>query len=159
MIRNVTQFYTYIKAFRDAMRGLVALHEEEKPSDPAERAQYERAWRGTLINVVYVLFLALESGRGAIKELVEDDELSIEWTITVLLSEFSAFAFLLDHHFDDLKGPQLELRYPVYRRLKGEIFAEGGKWQKSRGALKELETRWHDVERAWNARAKEREAA
>lgn len=52
VIKRITQFYTYIKAFRDTTRGLVELHKEAQRKDGAGEEPIAAAWRGSVINSI-----------------------------------------------------------------------------------------------------------
>ena len=61
-------------------------------------------------------FLALESARKAIKDLVEFEPTQAEDMITVLLSELLAYGFLREQFRGDLRQRRLEARDEAYRR-------------------------------------------
>jgi hypothetical protein len=96
VVVNITAFYTYMKTVRDSMRGRAAAQE-----------------------VIFLLYLALESGRKAIEDLVEFEPEQAERIITVLISELKAYGFLREkfNRTDDLRYGRLKLREPEYRKL------------------------------------------
>jgi hypothetical protein len=100
VVTNVTQFYTYAKAMRDYWRQL----SQAKSLDQRQTV---------LTSVLYMHFLALESARFAIAELIEFEPNEADTTLVILLSELPAFAFLLKR-FEPKEGQKGDLRY---RRL------------------------------------------
>jgi hypothetical protein len=139
VVKNVTAFYTYMKTMRDYLRKLDDLGET---SDPA--------WRRALCNVIYMHFLALESARLAILDLVEFEPRQAEDLITILLSELPAYRFLLDHFDGDFRRRRLVMREPDYRRdvpsLYRTVMAGTGKeWAKAQDTVEELAERYQAV--------------
>jgi len=110
VVINITAFYTYMKVFRDSLRAVA----EFKPL-PAEPCQ-DGPWHGAVRNIVYVLFLGMESGRKAINDLVEFEPEKAERTIVILLSELEAYEFLRTQ-FDpeDRRYKRIMMREPDYR--------------------------------------------
>jgi hypothetical protein len=106
VVTNVTQFYTYQKAMRDYWRQF----SQAKTLDQRQTV---------LTSVLYMHFLALESARFAIAELIEYEPNEADTTLVILLSELPAFAFLLKR-FQPKPGQQGDLRY---RRLHLRIEA------------------------------------
>jgi hypothetical protein len=100
VVTNVTQFYTYQKAMRDYWRQL-----------PQAKTLDQR--QTILTSLLYMHFLALESARFAIAELIEFEPNEADTTLVILLSELPAFAFLLKR-FAPKEGQKGDLRY---RRL------------------------------------------
>jgi hypothetical protein len=76
-----------------------------------------------LTNLLYVLYLALESGRKALYCLVEYEPLLTERTMVVLLSEWAAYGFLRDRYRtpDEMHYQRLILRGPGYLQLMKEL--------------------------------------
>ena len=68
-------------------------------------------------------FLACESARKAVRDLIEFQPSSVENMITILLSELSAYRFL-KRAFDegDVRRERLELRLSRYRTVVQEIY-------------------------------------
>ena len=64
-----------------------------------------------------MLFLGLESGRLAIKDLVEFEPEQAERSIVILISELAAYRFLRTHFTDehDIRCQRLMLRLPRYQ--------------------------------------------
>jgi hypothetical protein len=104
VVDNVTAFYTYMKVMRDSLRKLAGIH----PPEPASPGHDE--WHRAICNVVYMQFLALESGRKAVHELVEFQPTRAENTCTILLSEIVAYGFLREQFQGDLRHRLLEAR-------------------------------------------------
>ena len=110
VIKHVTAFYTYLKAMNDLRRRLADI----TPPDP--NGPHDNDWHGAICNVIYMQFLALESGRRAIKDLVEFEPTQAEVMITILLSELLAYGFLREQFRGDLRQRRLEARDEAYRR-------------------------------------------
>jgi hypothetical protein len=120
VVINITAFYTYMKAVRDSQRALadIAAHRVE-----TEQASQQGALLGpqqdATRNLVYMLFLGLESARLAITDLVEFEPENAENTIVILLSELEAYRFLCSQFTDkqDPRHQRLALRACGYRQL------------------------------------------
>jgi hypothetical protein len=113
VVINITAFYTYMKAVRDAMRALALIPaslNEAAPNTPRH---------ATARDVIYLLYLGLESGRNAIKDLVEFEPEEAERTIVVLISELVAYGFLRREfsNENDMRCKRLKLREPIYHQL------------------------------------------
>jgi hypothetical protein len=101
VLTNITAFYTYWKATRDAFRKLAKI-------------QTNDGWHRTLCDVMYMQFLS-ESARKAVRDLIEFEPNYAENTITILISELPLYRFLLDHFAKgDLRRARLELRLSRY---------------------------------------------
>jgi hypothetical protein len=96
VVINITAFYTYMKTVRDSMRG-----------------------RAGAQDVIYFLYLALESGRKAVDDLVEFEPEQAERILAVLISELKAYGFLREkfNRTDDVRHARLKLREPEYHDL------------------------------------------
>jgi hypothetical protein len=120
VVINITAFYTYMKAVRDSLRALSATRPlpAELVSPPSEAAA-GGPWHEAVRNVIYMLFLGLESARYAIADLVEFEPESAERTIVILISELEAYRFLRRQFPDeeDMHYQRIALRYPKYRDL------------------------------------------
>jgi hypothetical protein len=102
VVNNITEFYTYMKATRDSLRRLAGVPDE--------------GWHGALCNVIYMVYLAYESGRKAITDLIEYEPVAEENKIVILLTELETFGFLIKHFpKDNLRYKRLKLREPEYR--------------------------------------------
>ena len=75
-----------------------------------------------MCSVVYMQFLAFESGRKAIKDLVEFEPTQAEDMITILLSELVAYGFLREQFTGDLRERRLAARDAGYRRDVPELY-------------------------------------
>jgi hypothetical protein len=106
VVVNITAFYTFMKAVRDTLRQLAA-------------AESAMQWQESMRNVLYMLYLALESGRNAMNDLVEFEPTHTERTMVILLSELDAYYFLRDRFRDpnEMHNERLILRGPTYLAL------------------------------------------
>jgi hypothetical protein len=129
VVDNVTAFYTYMKVMRDSLRRLAEI----QPPTQANPG-HDDEWRRAICNVVYMQFLALESGRKAINELVEFQPTRAENTFTILLSEIVAYGFLREQFKDDLRQRLLDAREPYYRQRVPEL---------CEAVSREADPRWH----------------
>jgi hypothetical protein len=114
VLTNISAFYTYWKATRDAFRKL-------------EKIQTNDGWHRTMCYVMFMQFLAFESARKAVRDLIEFEPNNAENTITILISELPLYRFLLDHfqnHFQkgDLRRARLELRLSRYVLVVPEVY-------------------------------------
>lgn len=110
VVADITAFYTYMKTVRDTFRKLAETDGVERRNE-------------VLTNLIYVLYLALESGRKALYYLVEYEPLRTERTMVVLLSVWAAYGFLRDRYRipNELHYQRLILRGPGYLRLMKEL--------------------------------------
>jgi|SRR5271166_1414776 len=124
VVINITAFYTFMKAFRDSLRALADIQPDLADLDsPPDQVPASGAWHEAARNVVYMLFLAMESARHAITDLVEFDPERAERTIVILLSELEAYAFLRSQFKDekDVFHRRIMLRAPEYAKLVPEL--------------------------------------
>jgi hypothetical protein len=141
VVNNITEFYTYMKATRDALRRLADV--------PVQ------GWHDAACNVIYMVFLAYESGRKAITDLVEYEPVAAESKIVILLTELETYAFLIRHFpTDNLRYKRLKLREPEYRVEVSELYetvsryngaAQGTEWLPAVRSLEELAERYQDA--------------
>jgi hypothetical protein len=124
VITNVTAFYTYLKAMKDALRTLTRV------DAPDAIGQKNDAWHEALASVLYMEFLAFESARKAVRDLVEFEPNQVANMITILISELCAYCFLL-HYFqagdatgkgEDFRHARLRLRLDTYRCLVADTY-------------------------------------
>jgi len=116
VVTNITAFYTYWNAMRDAFRHLAST----AAGKPSEIDSVE--WRNAMCNVIYMQFLAFESARKAVNDLVEFEPSHAENTITILLSELPAFKFLLDRFKgEDVRRKRLALRRDEYPEIVEKV--------------------------------------
>ena len=133
VVVNITAFYTYMKTVRDSMRGHSPVHD-----------------------VIYLLYLALESGRRAVEDLVEFEPEQAERMIVVLISELKAYGFLRAHFTreDDTRYKRLRMREPEYRNLvfrltdvvkEGKRGVKSAQWEPAALLLPEVRKRYADA--------------
>ena len=142
VVKNVTEFYTYMKVSRDYMRKLAGI----RPDAPNALAK----WQAAIGNILYMLFLALESARKSMQELVEFQPTHAEDTITILLSELTAYAHLRTVVTDDLRRGRLEAREEGYLLVVPTLLARvregaGPDWTKAKAIAIELERRYQQM--------------
>jgi hypothetical protein len=117
VVINITAFYTYMKAVRDSLRALAEITPgPEEFRSPPDKAALDGPWHEAVRNVVYMLFLGLESARHAIEDLVEFEPEKAERSIVILISELKAYGFLRNQ-FDeqDMHYQRIMMREPEYR--------------------------------------------
>jgi hypothetical protein len=153
VVVNITAFYTNMKAFRDSLRALAQISSATaEANDPRALG----AWQTAAGNSVYMLFLALESGRRAIVDLIEYEPDQAENTIVVLLSELEASRFLRLKFSkeDDIYGRRIELRVPEYEKKVPDLIElvtcmhgskEADKWEPAYLLLDELQRRYEEA--------------
>jgi hypothetical protein len=103
---------------RDALRNLATVDESTATGGAHD------SWHEALASVLYMQFLALESARKAVRDLIEFEPNEAENTITILVSELTAFGFLLEHFgrqdrgatAGDFRHARLALRKDEYKR-------------------------------------------
>jgi hypothetical protein len=109
VVIRITEFYTYMKAVRDMQRALAQVKPETDKLDE---------WREAVRNIVYMLYLGLESARHAICLLVEFKPEQIERVIVILISELEAYRFLCGQFSeDDVRRERILLRQRDYQTL------------------------------------------
>jgi hypothetical protein len=150
VVINITAFYTFMKSVRDSFRRLADVRGEP-------------AWKDSVTNILYMLYLALESARHAITDLVEFEPQQAERTMVILLSELAAYRFLRQRYSDsaDVHNDRLILRGPEYLALIPQlcqlvrshcvgVLDPGNKdqqWAPALQLLPELERRYEAVRR------------
>ncbi len=153
-VEPVTEFYTYLKTFRDYQRMLSNI---ERPQEEADR------WRNGLRNVIYMLFLMLESARKSVDRLVEYEPERATQTITILLSELVAFDLLLnvfkeqapERRANNARLENLQLRERDYPNLVPALFEQASsnrdskEWHRAVALIGELNFRYHEVFGTW----------
>jgi hypothetical protein len=153
VVINITAFYTFMKAVRDSQRMLAGIRPEPLGlGSPSNEAPLDVSWHEAARNVVYMLFLGLESARHAIADLVEFQPEYAERTIVVLLSELEAYRFLRSQFEDeeDMYHRRIMLRDPEYRGLVPHLRdsvdrgreLEQKKHQKESGGVRQWEPAW-----------------
>jgi len=157
VVVKITEFYTFMKAVRDSLRALAEIESHRAQSKSPNEAQADWARQEAVRNVVYMMFLGLESARHSIDELVEFEPEKAERTIMVLLSELEAYCFLIRQFRDpeDMRHQRLMLRDSDYLDLVQPLCksVEDGKpgpiidadtdrlWEPARKLLPELQRR------------------
>ena len=120
VLTNITAFYTYWKATRDAFRKLAKT---QTTTATAPSNTDSDAWHREMRNVMYMQFLACESARKAVRDLIEFEPNNAEATITILVSELPLYRFLLNHFKKgDLRYARLELRLNRYVLVVPEVY-------------------------------------
>ena len=123
VVINITAFYTYMKAVRDMRRALqmIAQPSTHRKGDSKD-AVAQSAWQEAMRNLIYMLFLALESARKAIHDLVEYEPQQAERKISILISELEAYGFLCGHFpdKDDIRLKRLLMRRRNYELQTNE---------------------------------------
>jgi hypothetical protein len=148
VVERVTEFYTYLKTMRDYLRSLADIEHPDKSID---------AWQVSMRNIIYMLFLMLESARKALDQLVEYQPEQALYNAEILLSEIVVYGFLWDSYRKDaLKHPEHDARFerlnlrrkdyqPIVKQLNklaashaGEADPEREAWGKVAALLNEL---------------------
>jgi hypothetical protein len=157
VVIHITEFYTFMKAARDSMRKLADI--KAPPPKPAPAKDPFGEWQEAARNVIYMLFLSLESARHAIDDLVEFNPEKIERKIVILISEISAYGFLCscyndehgEHNAHNMYYERLQLRRskyePMYKDIdeavtSGMAAREWRHWQPAQKLLPELKKRF-----------------
>ena len=151
VVTNVTAFYTYMKVSRDYLRRLGELDARPQPRNLHQEAY--QIW----CSVIYMQFLAYESARKAIDELIEYEPTHTENTITILLTELVAYSFLRKEFTEgDFRFKRLDLRQEKYREVAKELHAkivadhsgvserEREEWERAEALWPELAKRYRD---------------
>ncbi len=140
VVKHVTAFYTYMKVMRDTLRKLADIR-------PAADGGRHDDWHRAICSVIYMQFLALESARLAIKDLVEFEPTQAEDMITVLLSELPAYGFLREQFQGDLRQRRLQARDQIYRREVPALYqlvmaGTGPQWDAAKDLAAEMMKRF-----------------
>jgi len=155
VVVNITAFYTFMKGVRDLTRGLAEMpnlpdHDGSESRDGART----KAWQDRVRDLIYMMFLGLESARRALDKLVEYDPDHDELIIVVLISELRAYGFLCRQfaQANDIRYGQLKLRRAVYEEWVGRVCAsvEAGTgkhkdWERAFRLLPELKKQYEDA--------------
>jgi len=155
VVNNITEFYTYMKATRDALRRLADVPAQPAaPDRPAAAMGEPDLWHDAMLNVIYLVFLGYESARKSVNDLIEFQPARAERSIVILLTELKCYAFLRQHFTaDDLRRKRLELREDGYRwdirKLYREVEASAGNsdelWVQARETLPVLVSRYNEA--------------
>lgn len=148
VVTHITSFYTYMKATRDSMRQLAQI--PRRPGDDPKVGPWHTAKR----NVVYMLFLAFESARKAVRDLVEYQPENAECTATILLTELACYGFLVEQFEPgEFRYRRLDLRREQYEKLLPSLCQEvdaadedeNPDWRKAKELIPELSERYAHV--------------
>jgi len=150
VVANITAFYTYMKAVRDSGRSLAALNghaDQGTRQAGAEASRHDRE-----LNLIYLMFLALESGRMSLNQLVEYEPDHAERVIVVLISELEAYGYLRHEvQESDFRRERLELRLAGYQHETPKLWRnvvdersrrDGWLWEPAALLLPTLEARY-----------------
>jgi hypothetical protein len=122
VVINITAFYTYWKATRDAFRKL-AKTQVKAGVDPS--GTDNEGWHQAMRNVLYMQFLACESARKAVRDLIEFQPNRAENTITILISELPLYGFLSKYFPEgDVRRERLQLRRSRYQFIVPQVYYE-----------------------------------
>jgi hypothetical protein len=164
VVINITAFYTFMKTVRDSMRMQAQIGPQ--PADlklQSQKAPAAGPGHEATRNLVYLMFLGLESARHALGELVEFQPENAERAIVVLISELEAYRFLRGQFRDekDTHHQRLLLRDADYRHVVPELrrAVEAGRssekngteshelqlWEPAWRLLPELDRRYQDA--------------
>ena len=152
VVVNITAFYSYMKAVRDSTRSLMDISASSTQPEPRlDTALTSTPAQEAARNVIYMMFLGLESARKAIGHLVEFEPERAERKIVILISELEAYRFLRGQFTaeEDIRYQRLKLRegeYPkLVKRLSDEVKAgmasNSSYWEPARVLLDELNRR------------------
>jgi len=136
VVANVTAFYTYMKTVRDYLRYL-------GDAVASNGSKEQRA--NIIVRTIYMTFLAYESARKAIDDLIEYYPMQAEANITGLISELQAFDFLIRHfQVTDMRGKRLSLREENYSKLVPKLYQttmgkRGSDWFNAQTTATDLE--------------------
>ena len=155
VVIDITAFYTYMKAVRDTRRALSAVAASSGDVSGGAPAPRDLALR----DLVYMIFLGLESARHAIKNLVEFEPEQAERTVVILLNELEAYAFLeRNPNEGDSYQRRLALRRAEYERLVPHLIKtvrngratpyapeQGSPWEGARQLVEKLQNRFDAI--------------
>jgi len=117
VVVNITAFYTFMKATRDSLRKLAETRSIR--FEATVQASGLDAGHEALRNVIYMLYLGLESARHAVHDLVEFEPEKAEREIVILISELEAYRFLCEQYRNqnDIHQRRIILRASDYQRI------------------------------------------
>jgi hypothetical protein len=156
VVVNITAFYSYMKAVRDSTRALMDMSASPTQTEPRpDKASTSSPWQEAARNVIYMMFLGLESGRKAIRYLVEFEPEQAERTIVILISELEAYRFLREQFADkeDIRHQRLELREADYQELVPSLYcavqaswaSKPAEWEPAWRLVPELKRKYDSV--------------
>jgi hypothetical protein len=135
VVINVTAFYTYMKSLRDQMRRFGEL---------GSGGEIKTQKVAVLATSIYMTFLAYESARQAIEELVEFEPTRAEAAVTGLVTELQVFRYLRElFPENDMRSHRLALREPKYGVLVPKLYreimsAKGREWENAQATAVDL---------------------
>lgn len=165
VVINITAFYTYMKAVRDKIRALAEVrpgHADLKRGADHKavpnRPEQFGPWHDAAGNVIYMLFLAMESARKATRDLVEFEPELAERTIVILMSELVAYRFLRNQFKDEsemhyrriilreaaYETLEQELPHLIRQKMTGEKVSGSNAWEPAAVLLEELQKRFQE---------------
>lgn len=158
VVVNITAFYTFMKAVRDLTRSLAGMQgaaDQASGTTEGFRAEvWAEVWRERMSDLIYMMFLGLESARRALNMLVEYEPDHDELVIIALLSELKAYGFLCRRfsQAQDMRHEQLTLRQAVYEEWVPKVCAsvEAGQqkhrdWGRAYRLLPELQRTYEEA--------------
>ena len=143
VVINVTAFYTYMKALRDHFRRLGDL-------SPGQDTNPQKCI--LLVNAIYMAFLAYESARTSIEELIEFEPTQAEAMVTGLVTELNAYRYLTKCFGpEDIRGRRLVLRERKYEELVPKLYESvmkvtGVEWENAQSTAIDLERLYNSLE-------------
>jgi hypothetical protein len=143
VVINVTAFYTYMKALRDHFRRLGDL-------SPGQDTNAQKCT--LLVNAIYMAFLAYESARTSIEELIEFEPTQAEAMVTGLVTELNAYRYLTKCFGpEDIRGRRLVLRERKYEELVPKLYESvmkvtGVEWENAQSTAIDLERLYNSLE-------------
>jgi hypothetical protein len=117
IVINITKFYTYMKATRDSLRRLDQLNPRQGAESSPKTSDAETAdtWKAVVSDVIYMLFLGYESGRNAIKDLIEYQPTATENKMVILITELECYSYLREYFEDQPHRVRLRKREQNYK--------------------------------------------
>jgi hypothetical protein len=117
----VTEFYVYFKAMQDTLSNVATP--DHGADSSTDRCEQYKAW---LANVIYMAFLAFESGRHALMQLIDDKDLRRQAVLAALSNELPAYlhlrqALASSPNEDDIRAKRIRGRDEGYRCLMKQI--------------------------------------
>ena len=155
VVNYITEFYTYMKALRDALRRLAETNPPQATQPALDGLHVETPWHTAMLNVIYLMYLGYESARKAIRDLVEYQPARAERLIVILLTELKCYAFLRPRFaLEDLRWRRLQLREAEYRNevipLYDEVMVKrhakhASEWLQAERTIPALESRYKEA--------------
>jgi hypothetical protein len=149
VVIRITEFYTYMKAVRDSARALA----DAGTHGGDVGVQAAGSGNEAILDLIYLIFLGLESARLSLDQLVEFEPEHAERVVVVLISELEAYGFLYAHVERADLHKRLFLRSSGYQvavpELCSRITARANKqdrlWEPAVLLLPTLDERYKDV--------------